>query len=166
LPSGPLFWHLDTYPTPAAAEADRGPHGSVVESHGKVWLFTIAKARWRPSGGNRIAEIGPLPVIRETEYTAIYLEAVFDPGRTTRVHKHSGPEAFFALTGETCLETPAGRFVGRVDAPAPVVEADTPMVLTATGAARHRGIALILHDSSRPAMTDVDDWTPKGLCKP
>ena len=32
LPPGPLFWHLDVYPTRAAAEAAKGPRGSVVES--------------------------------------------------------------------------------------------------------------------------------------
>jgi hypothetical protein len=40
-PMGPLtkaqaFWHLDVYPTHAAAEADQGPRGSVVESLGKI----------------------------------------------------------------------------------------------------------------------------------
>src|SRR5262245_38334872 len=62
LPQRPVFWHLDTYPTRAAAEATKGPRGTVVESLGKVWLFTIAEAGWRPAGGERIAEIGPLPL--------------------------------------------------------------------------------------------------------
>ena len=57
-----VFWHLDTYPTQAAAEAAKGPRGTVVESYGKVWLLTIEDKGWRPSGGERIAEIGPLPV--------------------------------------------------------------------------------------------------------
>src|SRR6267154_6779750 len=49
LPQVPLFWHLYTYPTRAAAEAAKGRHGTVVESFGKVWLYTIAEAGWRPS---------------------------------------------------------------------------------------------------------------------
>ena len=44
LPQAPLFWHLDNYPSRAAAEAAKGPRGTVVESLGKVWLFTIAEA--------------------------------------------------------------------------------------------------------------------------
>jgi len=39
---GPVFWHPYTYPTQAAAEAAKGPHGTVVESFGKAWLYTIA----------------------------------------------------------------------------------------------------------------------------
>src|SRR5574342_821943 len=47
LPRSEVFWHLDTYPTRAAAEAAKGPRGTVVEALGKVWLFTIAGAGWR-----------------------------------------------------------------------------------------------------------------------
>ena len=44
LPQRPLYWHLDMYPTHAAAEAARGARGTVVESFGSVWLFTVAEA--------------------------------------------------------------------------------------------------------------------------
>ena len=57
LTASPMFWHLDVYPTRAAAEAAKGPRGTVVESLGKVWLLTIEKAGWRPAGGERAAEI-------------------------------------------------------------------------------------------------------------
>lgn len=57
------FWHLDVYPTRAAAEEAKGPRGTVVESLGKVWLLTVERAGWRPSKGKRIAEIGPLPIV-------------------------------------------------------------------------------------------------------
>ena len=39
------------------------------------------------------------------------------------------------------------------------------MLLTATGTEKRRGLALILHDSSRPATTMEHDWKPKGLCR-
>ena len=29
------------------------------------------------------------------------------------VHRHSGPEAWYTVSGETCLETPDGTQVGR-----------------------------------------------------
>jgi hypothetical protein len=35
----------------------------------------------------------------------------------------------------------------------------------ATGTVRRRGVVLILHDSSQPATTMGNEWTPKGLCK-
>ena len=43
-PATPLFWHLDVYPTRAAAEAARRGRGTVAEAHGRVWLFSIAEA--------------------------------------------------------------------------------------------------------------------------
>jgi len=161
LSDGPVFWHLDVYPTRAAAETAKGPRGTVIESLGKVWLFTIAEANWQPAAGVRIAKIGPLPVTPNVEYTAVYLEGIFDPGTEAPIHMHSGPEVFYALTGDTCLETPAGVVTGREI----IVKGGPPMLLVATGTARRRGVALILHDSSQPATTLVHDWTPKGLCK-
>jgi hypothetical protein len=71
-----VFWHLDVYPTRATAETTKGPRGTVIESLGKVWLFTIAEANWHPPAGVRIAKIGPLPVTPNVEYTAVYLEGV------------------------------------------------------------------------------------------
>jgi len=52
LPQTPLFWHLVNYPTRAAAEAAKGPRGTVIEVFEKIWLSTIAEAGWQaPSGG-------------------------------------------------------------------------------------------------------------------
>src|SRR5436853_4963462 len=51
-----VFWHLDTFPTRAAADAAKGPRGTVVESYDKVWLFTIEAKSWRSPGGERINE--------------------------------------------------------------------------------------------------------------
>ena len=134
----------------------------MIESLGKIWVFTIAEAGWRPSAGERVAEIGPLPVNPETtDYTAVYMESIFDPGTTAAIHTHSGPEAFYTLTGGTCLETPTGVLTGR----SIVVPAGPPMALVATGTERRRGVVLILHDSSQPATTLTNDWAPKGLCK-
>lgn len=80
VPQGPLFWHLYNYPNRAAADAAKGSWGTVVESFGRVWLYTIADAAWRPSGGERIAVIGPLATIAGKRYTARYMEVVFTPG--------------------------------------------------------------------------------------
>ena len=74
LPRSEVFWHLDTYPTHPAAAAAKGPHGTVVEALGRVWLFTIEEAGWRPSGGVRVAEVGPIFVKAGEQYTAQYAE--------------------------------------------------------------------------------------------
>src|SRR5206468_1715675 len=51
LPAAPMFWHLDSYPSRATAEAAKGSRSVVVEALGKVWLLTIERAEWRPSSG-------------------------------------------------------------------------------------------------------------------
>ena len=88
-----VFWHLDAYSTRAAGEAARGPRGTVVEALGKVSLLTIEDAGWRSPGGERVAEIGPLPITAGVEYSAQYMETIFTPGMTSTAHVHAGPEA-------------------------------------------------------------------------
>jgi quercetin dioxygenase-like cupin family protein len=165
LPKAPLFWHLDTYSTRSAAAAAKGPRGTVVESLGRVWLLTVDVAGWRPSGGERVAEIGPLPVSADAVYAAQYMEAVFTPGMTAPAHRHSGPEAWYTLTGETCLETPSGKMIGRAGGSHVIVPGGPPMHLTATGSETRRALVLILHDSTQPPTTPEHDWKPQGLCR-
>ena len=161
-----VFWHLDAYPTRAAAEGDKGPRGTVVESFGKEWLMTIEDENWRSPHGNRIAEIGPLPVVAGEKYTAQFMEADFTPGMTAPAHVHSGPEAWYAVGGDTCLESSDGRMqISRVGSPPVIVPMGLSMHLTAIGTERRRSIVIILHQSSHSPTTMVHDWTPKGLCK-
>lgn len=47
-------------------------------------------------------------------------------------------EAWYALSGETCLETPAGTQVGRVQGPPVIVPGGLPMELTATDLGRRQ----------------------------
>ena len=160
-----VFWHLDVYPARAAAEAAKGARSTVIESLGKVWLLTIEEAGWRPPAGEHIAEIGPLPVSAGENYSAQYMEAIFTPGMTAPAHTHAGPEAWYTLAGETCLETPQGKQIGRAGGQHVIVPGGPPMHLTATGTEQRRALVLILHQSSKPATTLVHDWTPKGVCK-
>jgi len=156
-----VFWHLDGYSTRAAAQVDEGPQGTVIESLGKVWLMTIEDAKWRPAHGHRIAEIGPLPIVAGEKYSVQYMEAIFTPGRTAPPHIHSGPEAWYTMAGETCLETSDGRVqIGRAGGPPVIVPMGLSMNLTATGTQQRRAIVLILHQSSKPASTMIHDWTP------
>ena len=162
---GPLFWHLDTYKSRVDAETAKGPRGTVVQSLGKIWLFTITEAEWRPPTGEHVATIGPLPVNSDTAYTALYMEAVFQPGMKSAVHRHSGPEAWYTLAGETCLETPAGTIIGRAGGQYVIVPGGVPMELTASGTDLRRAEVLILHDTSKPPSSLAPDWKPKGQCQ-
>ena len=160
----PVFWTLDRYPTRESAQSAVTKNSTVAEALGQVWLFTVGDKLSAPSMGTRVAEIGPIPVKAGEEYTAQYRESILRPGAISRTHLHSGPEIFYTETGETCLETPAGKEVGRkgVDIIAPDGE---PMELMATGSDTHRGIVLVLHSSSQPHTTLVTNWSSKGLCK-
>jgi quercetin dioxygenase-like cupin family protein len=159
----PVYWHLYVYPSRAAADAAKGSVGTVVESFGKVWLFAVADAAWSPSGGQRESRIGPLPISHPGTYTAEYMEATFLPGMKSRVHRHPGPEAWYVVSGEQCAETP-GKKIALHAGEGGFVPEGPPMVLWGTGVNKRQGLALILHDSSRPMTAPAPDWTPAGLC--
>jgi quercetin dioxygenase-like cupin family protein len=159
-----VYWRLYTYPTVQAAELDKPAHGTVVEAFGKVWLFTVGPLTGRLPHGDHQADIGPLATEPGRTYAAEYLKSVFSPGMTAPVHVHSGPEAFYAIGGDTCLETPDGVQVARGPGNSLTVRAGPPMLLMAVGTEPRRGFALILHDTSLPPTTLVNDWRPKGLC--
>ena len=160
------YWQLDVFPTRAAAEAAKGDRGAVFESLGKVWLLSIEAKGWRPSHvARRMAEIGPMTVHAGSDYSAIFMEAIFTPGMKSAVHTHSGPEAWYTMAGESCLETSLGTFYGKAGGPAMIVPEGPAMELTATGTQTRKALVLILHDASKPATAMEHDWKPKGLCK-
>jgi quercetin dioxygenase-like cupin family protein len=165
LPNADLYWHLYQYPTRAAADAAKPrAFGTVTESLGKMWLYVIAEKDWQPASGERIAVIGPLRVSRAATYTARYMEAVFSPGMQTSVHVHSGPEAWYILSGVQCLQTPDTESISRAGDSA-VVPMGPPMVLTSLGAETRRSVAMVLHDSKQPWMTITSDWKPARPCE-
>ena len=166
LPKSETYWHLDTFPTRATAEAAKGPHGIVVEALSKVWLLSIEDKDWHAPGGEHVTTIGPLPIKAGERYAARYLEAIFEPGMTAPEHTHPGPEAWYTLAGETCLESSDGKVqIGRAGGPPVIVPGGPAMHLTATGTAQRRALVLILHESDKPAGMANHEWHAKGLCK-
>lgn len=159
-----VFWHLHTFASRAEAEAEKGPRGTVIEAPGFVWLSTVAEPGWRPRRGIRVAEIGPLAVKLGESYTAQYMEGIFDPGMTTDVHHHPGPEAVYTTAGAICFETPDGTVRGGAGEAA-IMPAGHPHTLTATGTAQRRSLALVVHGSDRPWRLPSSDWSPRGRCK-
>lgn len=164
LPGGPVFWHLDTFKSRADAQKAAGTQGTVVEAFGSIWLFTLERAGWRPRRGRHMAEIGPLPITGAKAYSAEYLRSVFKPGTTAPLHVHSGPEAFYAVSGDTCLETPDGVQIGRGAGNSLMIKGGPPMLLMAIGSVPRQGFALILHDADQPPTTLTQVWQPQGLC--
>jgi quercetin dioxygenase-like cupin family protein len=160
-----LYWHLDTYSTVAAATSAAGPRGTVVESFGKVWLFSIADSAYQPAGGTRVTRIGPLPLIDATQFAAVYMEGVFQPGMSSVIHRHPGVEAWYTVDGSQCLETPEGRLDQRAGDAGVMAPGGVPMQLTGTGTGPRRSLVLILQDATQPRSTPAHDWVPKGLCQ-
>lgn len=160
----PVYWHISRFPAREAAVSAAPLSGTVVEAFGDVWLYVVGPDGSWPTGGERIAVIGPLPVRSGTSYSAQYMEAVFRPGMQTRVHRHPGAEAWYTVSGEMCLETPEGAMLGRAGGEPVIIREGLPMQLTATGTEVRRGLVLVLHTSSEPASVPASDWQPAGLC--
>jgi len=159
-----VYWQLDRFPSKQDAARAAVETSVVVNAFGSTWLFTLAEARWRPKGGAHAATIGPLPVPPASTHAAEYLRSVFPPGMTAPLHVHSGPEAFYAVSGDTCLETPDGIQTGRGPGNSLMIRAGPPMLLMAIGKEPRKDFALILHDAHEAPTTLTETWRPTGLC--
>lgn len=172
LPRVPLYWHLYSYSTKAAASA-AGAVGSgnqigpsaVVEAFGKVWRFTLAAQTWTPASGERAGVVGPLVVPDAAAYRIRYMEGTFPPGEgmLTTVHRHAGPEAWFVLSGAQCLRTPGDTMVLRAGEGGTVPPGPS-MVLTSIGPDVRRSFVLVVHDAAQPWLTNTSEWTPTTVC--
>jgi len=165
LPQAPLYWRVYTFADAQAAERAKPRHGAVVEAFGQVWLFDVGAKGGELEGGRHLADVGPLPIeATQGDFSAEYLKSTFTPGMTAPVHVHSGPEAFYAISGGSCLETPDGVQVSRGAGHSLMVRRGPPMLLMAIGHQPRQGFALILHGEGSPPTTLTSDWAPKGLC--
>jgi quercetin dioxygenase-like cupin family protein len=158
----PVYWHLRAFPTRKAADAAKSATGIVVEEDGRVWLSEFGPRIPAPRGGRAVAVVGPLHLPAAKSYTAVLSYAVMRPGDNSRVHTHPGPEGWYVLAGEQCLETPAGAQRGRAGGTM-TVRANTPMELNVTGRSLRRAFALVIHDSAQPRGTP-SPWKPSGAC--
>jgi quercetin dioxygenase-like cupin family protein len=157
-----VYWHLRAFPNRKAADAAKSPNGIVVEEDGRVWLSEFGVRNSAPQGGESVAVVGPLQLPPAKSYAAVLSYAVMRPGDNSRVHTHPGPEGWYVLAGEQCLETPAGANRARAGKTA-TVRANTPMELNVTGSTLRRAFALVIHDSAQPRGIP-SDWKPSGAC--
>jgi quercetin dioxygenase-like cupin family protein len=165
LPPGPLYWNIYTFADVQAAESAKTPTGAVIQAFGRVWLFDVGGKGHDLAGGRHLANVGPLPIeTPQGDFNAEYLKSTFAPGASAPVHVHSGPEAFYAISGASCLETPDGVQVARGVGHSLMVQRGPPMLLMAIGQETRQGFALILHGQGSPPTTLTSAWTPKGLC--
>jgi quercetin dioxygenase-like cupin family protein len=157
-----VHWHLRAFTSRKAADAARSATGIVVEEVGRVWLSEFGPRNRAPRGGKAIAVVGPLHLPAAKSYTAVLSYAVMRPGDNSRVHTHAGPEGWYVLAGEQCLETPAGAHRTRAGGTM-TVRSNIPMELNVPGRTVRRAFALVIHDAAQQRGTP-SDWKPSGAC--
>jgi quercetin dioxygenase-like cupin family protein len=121
LPPGPLYWCVETFPSLDDAKAAVGPDGwnpasvryetttsLIVELDGKVWVLTLGPQGASTPGANKLAEIGPVPIVPAAEYLLRVNHGSGPPGSATPTHSHPGSEAFYVVAGELGQRTPHG----------------------------------------------------------
>jgi len=150
LPSGPLFWRIDNFPTLAQAQAVAGPTGLAAAVDGKVWLFTLGSKGGSSPGGINVAEIGPVPPISAPEYLLRINSTGGPPGVKTPVHTHPGSETFYVLTGELSQKSPHG--VSHVEAgqSMPGHGPGMPMEVSSTGTTDLHALVMFVMDATKP----------------
>jgi quercetin dioxygenase-like cupin family protein len=158
----PVYWRLRAFRTRSAAEAAKSATGIVVEEDGGVWLSEFGARHGATRGGRAIAVIGPMRLPPAKAYTAVLSYTVMRPGDKSRVHTHSGPEGWYVIAGEQCLETSAGPIRARAGGTM-TVRSDIPMQLNVTGKRVRRAFALVIHDSAQQRGTP-SGWKPPGAC--
>jgi quercetin dioxygenase-like cupin family protein len=162
-PTGPLFWHLSRFPTREAAETSKGTTGLIVEAEGKVWLFSFGPKDAAPKQGEHVASVGPLKMASAKSYGVVASLAILPPGAKSVVHIHPGPEAWYMLAGEQCLETPEGTSKAKAGE-SMTAPPKTPMRLTITGSSVRRSLVVVIHDLSQPRSIPTSKWEPSGTC--
>ena len=164
LPSGPVYWHLASFTSRGAANAAKRQGDAVVSAGGRYWRSSLGGRADTTLGGAHVASIGPLPMPSASAYKVDLYYVIMGPHQHTVTHTHPGPEAWYIIEGEQCLETPAGAARGRAGQGLVGPAAGTPMRLTNNGSTIRRALFIVAHDSST-AWTARSDWKPTGVCE-
>jgi quercetin dioxygenase-like cupin family protein len=164
LPSPPatLYWHVVPVEGEDAARRvkDRRAWSAAVEAHGRWWVYLLS-----PDGAERSLPshhvAGPFHLTPGKPVTARFMESWFPPGMRTRVHSHSGPEAFYVIDGEQCTETPTDRH--RIKAGESYIVAGGAHLQAAPKG--RRSVVLILAAEGEPWMRLSDGWSGSDFCR-
>ena len=166
LPSGQLFWRVETFPSVALAKAAAGVEGwnpdsvsyeatpsLVAEVAGKVWLFTLGAKGASTPGGSKVAEIGPIPPISAPEYLLRVNYGHGPAGARTATHSHPGSEAFYVVEGRLGQKTAGG--VTNVEAGQTQngQSSNVPMEVFNSGTGELTALIMFVVDATKPFST-------------
>lgn len=150
LPSGPLYWRLENFPTLAQAQAAAGPTSLSAVAFGKVWLFTLGPQGAATPGAGKVVEIGPVPPITAPEYLLRINLASGPPGAQTPVHSHPGSEAFYVLAGRLGQKTAHGVNYAEAGQSMNGHASGTPMQVLSAGTADLDQLVMFVVDATKP----------------
>jgi quercetin dioxygenase-like cupin family protein len=154
--TGSIYWHIDRFDSLEDAKRVVGANSVAAEAHGSVWLMTVEGKTKDHHGGRHVALIGPLHLPAAEGYTMRVASSLLKQGASTPIHIHSGPEAWFIVVGEQCLETE--KSAHRLKAVKSFVLATDQINRGRVQSAEMRGaLALVLHNSKRPASYDLTE---------
>jgi quercetin dioxygenase-like cupin family protein len=160
----PLFWHIDRFESGESARRAVGPASVAFEAHGTWWLMTIESGVGDHHGGQHVTQVALPALSLAPKYSMLVMSAYIPPGLTSRVHHHSGVEAFFVVDGEQCLETPDRAYKMQKGGML-VLPAGVTMQLVATGSKPRRALAVVVYDAAQPPTTRMENVPPLVSCK-
>lgn len=166
--AGPLaktvYWHIDRFDSLATAMKAAGPNSVATEAHGSFWLLTVEMTAEDCRVGQHVARIGSLTLPPVDRYMMRVQSSLLEPGSTTPIHTHSGPEVFYIVDGEQCIEmSKASQHLGFGQSF--IVPGSSVHRGRVIGSKARRALALILYDATYPASHDLDNATPIISCK-
>lgn len=166
LPPGPWFWRVENFASLADAQAAIGqgrwnPNtvsydavpALAAEVQGKAWLFTLGPKGGATPGGQKVADIGPVPEISASEYLLRINHTGGVPGVKTPVHSHPGSETFYILSGKLSQRSPHGD--RHVEAGQSMLGqgADMAMEVSSSGSSELHALVMFVVDASKPFST-------------
>jgi len=158
----PAFWHIDRFDSATPPKTAIGPSSIAFEAHGAWWLMTVGPPGDDHHGGRHVAQVNLSPLPKADAYSMLVISAYIPAGMTSRVHFHSGVEAFYTVDGEQCLQTKDKAFKVKKGETL-VVPTGVTMRLVATGTTPRRAFAIIVYDSSKPPVTRLPMETASEL---
>ena len=159
----PVLWHIDEFRSLAEAQKAETATSVAFTAFNSAWLYSIGLDTADHHGGRHHAVVGPIPVVPDRAYSMMVMSAHFLPGQYSAVHTHPGPEAWWVLEGEQCLQTTRSTIRARARQSAIVAEGDT-MRMVGTGTGPRRALVIILHDSDKPGGYSLHDAPPLKPC--